>query len=345
MNTFTKLLTAAAFAAISAISYAVEQEWLTDFEIAKKVAAEQKKDILIDFTGSDWCGWCIRLDKEVFKTPYFNENIGKNYVLLKVDFPKNKEAITAEQREKNNQLAKQFKISGYPTICLVDCEGKLYALTGYQQGGPEAYLKHLNTLQGNKEKIAKYKELRAKAETLTGPEKAKMLHEAGGWYPDDMPMPENIPEMIVQADPENKTKLLNIYLIPTVIFPAIDLANSELMTQCAPDIGFIRANARKDDPKIKAEVVERQKRVSYFLYANICSKLEELNKKYVFEGRSKQTQLLFQAFKLWAEDQVNKNNANKETLLKLIDEAIAIEPQSPESKRFNNLREEIMQTK
>ena len=135
--------------------------WLTDLEAAKKQAAAEKKDILVDFTGSDWCLWCIRLKKEVFDQPEFAE-AAKKFVLVEIDFP-NASKQSPEVKARNGALAKKYAISGYPTILLMDAQGEVYAQTGYQEGGAKKYLAHLaeltkrNTPEGKKALAARLK--------------------------------------------------------------------------------------------------------------------------------------------------------------------------------------------
>lgn len=124
--------------------------WLTNLEAAQQVAQKENKDILIDFTGSDWCGWCIKLHEEVFATAKWQEEAGKKYVLVTIDFPQKKE-LPAEQKTYNEKLASLFGIEGFPTIFLVDAAGLPYAKAGYEEGGPENYLKHLTELGKQKE--------------------------------------------------------------------------------------------------------------------------------------------------------------------------------------------------
>lgn len=126
-------------------SEAVEVEWLTDYEAAKALAAESGKPILMDFTGSDWCGWCIRLKKEVFSQPAFLQYASENLVLLMLDFPSQKPQ-SDDLKAQNQALAEQFDIKGYPTIILADAEGNEIARTGYQRGGAEKYVEHLKEL-------------------------------------------------------------------------------------------------------------------------------------------------------------------------------------------------------
>jgi len=120
-------------------------KWETDFEVAKKRAKDENKKILADFTGSDWCGWCIKLKKEVFDKPEFQEYAKKNLVMLEVDFP-NKKKLPAKEKAQNDKLSVEFKVNGYPTILLMDATGKEVGRTGYQQGGPAKYVEHLKGL-------------------------------------------------------------------------------------------------------------------------------------------------------------------------------------------------------
>jgi protein disulfide-isomerase len=119
--------------------------WDDDFEAAKATAAKDKKVILLDFTGSDWCGWCMKLDKEVFSKKDFKDYAKENLVLVTVDFPHGKRQAK-KLKEQNEALAKQYGANSYPTIVLVDAEGKKLATTGYQEGGAEKYVAHLKEL-------------------------------------------------------------------------------------------------------------------------------------------------------------------------------------------------------
>ena len=122
--------------------------WLTSLAEAKTEAAKRKVPILADFSGSDWCGWCMKLDEEVFSTPAFKKYASENLVLLLVDFPRDKPQ-TAEVKKQNSGLSDQFEIKGFPTVLLLNADGKLLARTGYQQGGAENYIKNLKKLLEN----------------------------------------------------------------------------------------------------------------------------------------------------------------------------------------------------
>ena len=144
---------------LSVLSLSAADGWLTDLDEGIKVAKAEKKAILVDFTGSDWCGWCIRLKKEVFDQKAF-EVASKDFVFVELDFPRGKK-LSAEHKAKNDALAKKFNVQGFPTILLLNAQGEAFAATGYQEGGPENYLKSLavllkdNTADGAKKFAAK----------------------------------------------------------------------------------------------------------------------------------------------------------------------------------------------
>jgi protein disulfide-isomerase len=119
--------------------------WLTDFQKAKQMAAETKRPILADFSGSDWCGWCIKLDKEVFSQKAFADYAKENLVLFMADYPQAKQQST-EIKKQNGELAMKYGIQGYPTVLLLDAKGEVIGRTGYQPGGAEKYVAHLQEL-------------------------------------------------------------------------------------------------------------------------------------------------------------------------------------------------------
>ncbi|MDK2963569.1 MAG: hypothetical protein PWQ29_963 [Verrucomicrobiota bacterium] len=123
---------------------AAAADWLTDFESARQQAAARNVPILADFSGSDWCGWCIRLEKEVFSQPEFKAYAEKNLVLFRADFPSRKPQSDAVKQQ-NRELAERYGIRGYPTM-LLDSAGNVLKRTGYQPGGADAYVEHLKSL-------------------------------------------------------------------------------------------------------------------------------------------------------------------------------------------------------
>lgn len=119
--------------------------WLTDFEEATKEAEKRGVPILVDFSGSDWCGWCIKLDSEVFSKDEFIKYAKKNVVLFLADFP-SKKAQSDKIKKQNKKLSEKYGVRGFPTVLLLDESGKELARTGYQRGGAAKYVKHLKEL-------------------------------------------------------------------------------------------------------------------------------------------------------------------------------------------------------
>jgi len=108
-------------------------DWSTDYTKALATARSQNKRVLLDFTGSDWCGPCIQLKKEVFSRPEFATYADKNLVLVEIDYPQRKKQ-SAELVKQNEKLARQYGIDqkGYPTVVLLDPNGKIVReFTGY----------------------------------------------------------------------------------------------------------------------------------------------------------------------------------------------------------------------
>ncbi len=140
-----KWLVALAVAAISSGVFAADA-WMTDFAEAKQKAKAENKHILIDFSGSDWCGWCIKLDKEVFSQKEFKAYAKENLILVLADFPRDKSKQSDEVQKQNAKMAEEFKVQGFPTVFILGPDGKTVAKTGYQAGGAEAYVEHIKEL-------------------------------------------------------------------------------------------------------------------------------------------------------------------------------------------------------
>jgi protein disulfide-isomerase len=115
--------------------------WGTDYPAALTQASSSKKPILLEFTGSDWCPPCMKLTKDVFEQPAFEDFAKKNLVLVKFDFPRAKEQ-SAELKAANEALSQKYQVEGFPTLILLDSTGKEVArIVGYQLRTPEAFLK------------------------------------------------------------------------------------------------------------------------------------------------------------------------------------------------------------
>jgi len=127
-------------------SAGADSQWLTDYKKAQQEAKASNKLLLLDFTGSDWCGWCIRLNREVFSKPEFKDYANKNLVLMEVDFPRRK-MLTADVKKQNEELAQHYQIEGFPTIIVLNGDGQRVGELGYMQGGPPAFIAELEKLR------------------------------------------------------------------------------------------------------------------------------------------------------------------------------------------------------
>ena len=118
--------------------------WTTDYKKAQEEAKASHKLLLLDFTGSDWCGFCIQLDKAILKQPQFKDYASKNLVLMEVDFPRRK-AQSTETQKQNMELARRYQIEGFPTLVVLNGEGKtVWRYDGLYQGGIAAFLAELD---------------------------------------------------------------------------------------------------------------------------------------------------------------------------------------------------------
>ena len=106
------------------------------------MASSEDKNILVQFTGSDWCKWCIKLNKEVFYQDDFEKYADDKLVLVKLDFPRSVPQSDAV-KEYNRSVAQKYNVRGFPTILLLDKEGNVVTVTGYQPGGAKAYVDHI----------------------------------------------------------------------------------------------------------------------------------------------------------------------------------------------------------
>lgn len=147
MKTFLSLRLLGLFVGLSLAAAAhADTSWTSDFKQAQQQAKSGNRLLLMDFTGSDWCGWCIKLNKEVFSQPEFKDYATKNLVLMEVDFPRGK-VIPTEVKAQNELLAGKFGIQGFPTIVVLNADGKMVGQLGYTEGGPKAFIAQLEKLK------------------------------------------------------------------------------------------------------------------------------------------------------------------------------------------------------
>ena len=124
-----------------------EESWTTDLPAAQAQAKKDKKMVFVNFTGSDWCGWCKKLQKEVFTTKEWNDYAKEKLVLVEIDFPNQKKQSDALKKA-NAALQAKHKADGFPTLVVLDGEGKeLWRQVGYMAGGPKAWISKLDSLK------------------------------------------------------------------------------------------------------------------------------------------------------------------------------------------------------
>lgn len=135
------------FIFFSSLSYS--QNWKTNFEEAKQEALKENKNILLVFSGSDWCAPCIKLDNVVWKSEAFKSESEKNWVVYKADFPKKKaNQLSAELTESNKKLAEKYNRNGsFPLVILLDTTGKVIGMTGFKNISATDYIQLIHSLE------------------------------------------------------------------------------------------------------------------------------------------------------------------------------------------------------
>ena len=131
----------------SSLSYS--QNWQSSFEAAKTLALKENKNILLVFSGSDWCAPCIKLENIVWKSEAFKSESEKNWVIYKANFPKKKaNQLTPELMESNNRLAEKYNRNGnFPLVVLLDKTEKVIGMTGFKNISPAEYIQLIHSLE------------------------------------------------------------------------------------------------------------------------------------------------------------------------------------------------------
>ncbi len=250
------------FLLTASVALAAEGIWHTDYIAAKAKAKKEHKLLLLDFTGSDWCGWCKKLKKEVFSKKLFQDKAPEEFILVELDFPQ-KTKIDDKLIAQNRKLAKAFGISGYPTIILADTAGVEFARTGYKPGGPQTYLDHLDGFVKNYQQA---QVLKQDADKLQGIAKAKKLDEAVSLLVSNGSKRgyDDLSDEIIALDKDGKAGLRPKYELPKKI--------SLIESQLKQDKDFDKAVAELDKLVPQAASVPSLQQRIYLFQAGILIK-------------------------------------------------------------------------
>lgn len=193
---------------LAALVPAWAAEWMTDLEAAKAKAAAENKAVLIDFTGSDWCSWCIRLRKQVLDTPAFETYAKDKFVLMEVDVPQNPKFDPA-LRKRNEQLCEQFAVEGFPTIMVITPQGEVV-------GGFSGFKPTVDATAKTLDAALATADLLKKAETQQGTEHLATLAQAYKSIPEELqPQAAGLLQRIVSLDPQDTTGLGRLQRVQT----------------------------------------------------------------------------------------------------------------------------------
>lgn len=285
-------------------------DWTEDFSAAKKSAKENHKDLLIDFTGSDWCGYCMMLDAQVFKKDEFSKVVPENFVLVKIDSPQDPSKQSAAIQAQNANLSRLYSIEGLPTVLLADAEGRPYASTGYKEEFADngaGWVGHLMSLR----KVRNARDTAfADASKAEGMEKASKL--ANGlkeidplWFASFY-----LPEMdaILAADPEDSLgirKLMADLEKAGIFSTKIEVLSAEM------DMAMAKKNPT-DALKLVDAFIARENLAGEDLQISMSLKVDVID-----------------------------DGQNDQATLKLIDEVIKIAPDTATAADLRDLRKEI----
>jgi hypothetical protein len=149
-------------------------DWVQDFEEAKRRASAEGKDILVAFSGSDWSGWSVRQANEVYLQREFRQKVDGRYVLVYVDFPRSQNRSKVQNSARNQELAEHFGVTGYPTMVLADAQGHPYGMENYVEGGTTVFL---DRIEGHRSVRQERDRLFARITSAEGEQKLQALKE------------------------------------------------------------------------------------------------------------------------------------------------------------------------
>lgn len=185
------------------VAPAMGAEWLTDFEEAKAKAAAEGKAVLINFTGSDWCGYCIRMKSTVLDTPEFESYAADKFVLLEIDIPRRKQ-VDADVMAARRELCRRYDVTGFPTFTVVSETGEV--LGGFSGGRPD-----VESTKIFLDNALVRRQMLADARKLEGVDRAKAIMEVYKDFPKNFSKAAAaLREEAMKYDPADETGLLQI---------------------------------------------------------------------------------------------------------------------------------------
>lgn len=139
------------FLLLSCTTMIYAQTWETNLDVVKSKAEQEGKDIILVFSGSDWCIPCMKLEREIWESADFKIYSKEHFILLRADFPKKKaDALPKEQQERNDKLAEMYNKQGlFPLVLVLNKQGKVLGTTGYKNMSPKEYIALLASFEKN----------------------------------------------------------------------------------------------------------------------------------------------------------------------------------------------------
>ena len=299
MTACLALVTLTVASLVTSDAIAVDKGWTVSFAEAKAQAAKEGKKILMEFTGSDWCPPCKALHAKVLSQEVFKTEAPKNFILLKLDNPRDKSNQSVAEQAQYRKLSAQYKVSGVPTIILADDQGRPYhRQVGYSGDPADKYVADLNQ---KSTVLAKRNEFLAKADQAEGVERAKLLDQAIGLIDSELAISTYVDTVkeIIKLDAEGSAGLKAKYE------SALQVA--EISTALTEIQGSLR-NGTPDQAIAKIDKLLAEKKPT-------GEGLQEV---------------------LYLKSLVKFKSGDKETAKKLLEEAMAA---APKSKRAANISE------
>lgn len=295
--------------------------WGSDFDAAMVKAKAENKDVLLEFTGSDWCPPCKALNETITGTEEFMTAAKEKFILVQLDFPKNKPQTKAVKLE-NQKISAKYKIKGYPTILLCDPSGQVYGKTGLKRVTVPAYLEHLDKMREAK---AKRNAAFALAEEATGVEKAKALNEGL------LAMGTEIPSQFYQSTIKQIKELdPNMELQ----FPEPETAKQQADKRMKSVMALLdQLEAMGGDNGFMAGVSKRLMSADKESSISICSDID------TYLADNPDTDSIMQQKMLGLKAQSSALQKDKALFDKIIEDAIAVDPESDYVSRLKSLQE------